>query len=148
LRNSDETGKRVFVGKSANWGGDLGNTKRPGVIFHFFTRLKRYQDGDPEAGCDVKVGFCEPQSLDRGPSRQRREATSDAVVGRRAKLLIGFSEYHWQAGLQLPFRAVTSEPPATPKRKPSFSGETDRPTKSGGLVRRWKYPLVISSNSM
>jgi hypothetical protein len=98
LRNSVETGKRVFVGKSANWGGDQGNTKRPDVIAHFFTRPQRFQDFDPEAGCDVKVGFCEPQSLDRGRSHPRRDATSNAVVGRRAKPLNGFSEHHWQAG--------------------------------------------------
>lgn len=103
------------------------------MIFYFFTGPKLFQDVDLEAGCDVKVGFCEPQSLDRGPARQRREATSDAVVGRRAKLLNGFGEHHWQAGLQLPFRAVTSEPSATPKRKPSFSSETDRQTMSGGI---------------
>lgn len=71
LRNSVETGKRVFVGEFAKSGGNQGNSKRPGVIFHFFTRLRRFQDGDPEAGCDVKDGFSEPQSLDRGPSPPR-----------------------------------------------------------------------------
>ena len=101
--------------------------------FKFFTRPQRIQDDGPEAGCDVKVDFSEPQSLDRGPSRPRREATSDAVVGRRAKLLNGFNEHQWQAGLQLPFQATTIEPPMASHRKPSFSSETGRQTESGRL---------------
>jgi hypothetical protein len=92
MRNYVEVEKCVFIGEFANGVWNRSNRKRPGVIFHFFTRPTRFQNGDPEAGCDVKVGFLEPQSHERGRAHTGRAAIRDSVVGRRAKLLNGFKE--------------------------------------------------------
>lgn len=89
MRNYAETEKCLFAGDFLFSVADADNTKRPDVIVQFFTRPTRYQNVDPEAGCDVKVGL-KPQSHDRGRSRTSRDATSESVVGRRTKLLNGF----------------------------------------------------------
>jgi hypothetical protein len=96
MRNYAETGKRVFIGKFAIAGWNASNTKRPGVNSYFFTRPKRFRNVDPEAGCDVKVGLearLRSHNLMIGVVRdQSHDATSESVVGRRAKLLNGFVE--------------------------------------------------------
>ncbi len=92
MRNYAEPEKRVFVGNLVFSIFNEDNTKKPGVNVQFFTRPKRFQNGEPEAGCDVKVGFSEPQSHERGRSHQRCAATGESVVGRRAKLLNGFNK--------------------------------------------------------
>jgi hypothetical protein len=119
MRNYVELEKRVFVGNFVFSVANVANTKRPGVIFQFFTRPSRSQNDDPEAGCDVKVGFSEPQSHERGRPHPRCVATSELVVGRRAKLLKRVQgEHQWQAGLQLPFRVANIESSATRQGKP------------------------------
>jgi hypothetical protein len=118
MRNYVELAKRVFVGDFAISAANVANTKRPGVIFQFFTRPSRYQNGAPEAGCDVKVGFAEPPSHERGRP-QRCAATSESIVGRSAKRLNGFVvEPRWQADLQLPFRVANTESAAIRQGKP------------------------------
>jgi len=57
MRNYVEVEKHVFIGEFSNWFANRSNTKRPGVIFSFFTRPTRFCNVDPEAGCDRKVGF-------------------------------------------------------------------------------------------
>jgi len=118
MRNYVETEKCLFGGDFIFSAANVDNTKKPGVIFRFFTRPTQYQNVDPEAGCNVKVGL-KPQFHERGRSRVKRDATSESVVGRRAELLNGFiKEHHWQAGLQLPFRVALIEPPAARQCKP------------------------------
>ena len=67
----------------------------------------------------MKVGLWSHNLMSGVIRVKRHDATSESVVGRRAKLLNGFVvEHHWQAGLQLPFRAATIEPSATRQGKP------------------------------
>ncbi len=121
MRNYVEVEKRMFIGEIANRVGNPSNTKRPGVNVQFFTRPTQFCNADPEAGCDVKAGFnYRSHNLMSGVVReQSHDATSESVVGRRTELLNGFiMEHQWQAGLQLPFRVVPIEPPATHECKP------------------------------
>lgn len=90
MRNYVEVEKRVFIGEFANWVGNRSNTKRPSVNLLFFTRPNRFQDVDPEAGCDMKVGLWSHNLMSGVVRVKRHDATSESVVGRRTKLLNGF----------------------------------------------------------
>jgi hypothetical protein len=89
MRNYVEMEKCLFAGGFVFSTADADNTKRPGVIFDFFTRPTRIKNVDPEAGCDVKVGL-ESHNLMNGVVRaQGHVATSESVVRRRTKLTNG-----------------------------------------------------------
>ncbi len=92
MRNYVEVQMGVFIGDFTNGVWNRNNTKMPGVNSLFFTRPKRFQDVDPEAGCDVNVGFnYRSHNLMIGVVREQcHDATSESVVGRRAELLNGF----------------------------------------------------------
>jgi hypothetical protein len=76
MRNYVETEKCLFAGVLIFSAANVDNTKRPDVIFQFFTRPTRYQNGDSEAGCDVKirltVGMSTPLSTQRVAKKCRR----------------------------------------------------------------------------
>jgi hypothetical protein len=91
MRNYVVIEKRVFIGKYAKWIGNRSNTKRPGVNLLFFTRPKRFQDVDPEAGCDMQVGLWSHNLMSGVVRDKSHAATSESVVGRRTKLLNGFA---------------------------------------------------------
>ena len=79
----------VFVFSAAN----AGNTKRPGVMFDFFTRPTWFKNVDPEAGCDVKVGL-ESHNLMSGVVRALGHvATSESgAAGSLLTSMIGSSK--------------------------------------------------------
>jgi hypothetical protein len=89
MRNYVEMEKCMFAGVFVFSAANAGNTKRPGVMFDFFTRPTWFKNVDPEAGCDVKVGL-ESHNLMSGVVRALGHvATSESGVRRRTKLTNG-----------------------------------------------------------
>ena len=73
-------------------------------------------------------------------------ATRDRVGSCGAKLLNGFYEHQWQAGLQLPFRfALNSPARAEPGKRFCFFRERVRQQAIGSLLMSWTCKCLISN---
>jgi hypothetical protein len=84
----------------------------------------------------MKVGLWSHNLMSGVVREPSHAATSDSVVGRRAKLLNGFiKNNHWQAGLQLPFRVAHHPTTCDAAWQASFSSEAVQPTEIGVLLR-------------